>query len=76
MDGVISDATSAILSSPVPATGCGSFTLGTAGIPEEFAKKSPWGQNSSVTNATDGIPGRATEMLSRTVPEVQLPQWP
>tara|TARA_B100001142_G_scaffold294341_1_gene314475 strand:- start:2901 stop:3062 length:162 start_codon:yes stop_codon:yes gene_type:complete len=41
MDGVMSEATSAILSSPVPATGCGNFTLGTSGIPEEVAKKSP-----------------------------------
>lgn len=74
INGAISVATSVILSSPVPATGWGSLIRGTSGIPVDVAKKSPCGQNSSVTKATAGTPKRAIKMLSRTVPEVQLPQ--
>ena len=61
---------------PVPATGCGSSTRGTSGIPTERATASPCCQNSVVTSATAGRPLRAKVMPSRTVPDVQLPQWP
>ena len=61
---------------PVPATGCGNRTRGTAGMPSARATKSPCGQNFEVTKATAGKPLRATAIPSRTVPDVQLPQWP
>ena len=76
MRGAIVAATAAMLAWPVPATGCGSRALGMSGIPTERATKSPCGQNFSVTKDTAGIPRRASFTPSRTVPEVQLPQWP
>ncbi len=72
----MSTATRRIACSPVPATGCGSRTRGTSGIPDTRATKVPWALKSSVTRVTTGISLRARAMPSRTVPVVQLPQWP
>jgi hypothetical protein len=69
-------ATRSMFAGPVPETGCGRRTRGASGMPREAATKSPWGQNSSVTSATEGRPRRAAAMPSRTVPVVQLPQCP
>lgn len=74
--GAMSAATLAMASSPLPATGWGRRIRGTVGMPVAAATKSPCGQNASVTSAMDGMPARAVVMLSRTVPDVQLPQWP
>ena len=49
---------------------------GMSGIPTERATKSPCAQNFSVTRETAGTPRRASFTPSRTVPVVQLPQWP
>ena len=67
---------SPLIAAPVPATGWGNFTRGTAGIPRDWATKSPCGQNSSVTSATAGMPSLARLIPSRTVPVVQEPQCP
>ena len=45
-------------------------------MPKLSAVKLPCGQKSSVTKATQGMPRFAVLMPSRTVPVVQLPQWP
>lgn len=74
--GAMSAATLAMASSPLPATGWGRRMRGTDGMPVAAATKSPCGQNASVTSAMDEMPARAVVMLSRTVPDVQLPQWP
>ena len=65
-----------IRTSPVPATGWGNRTMGMFGIPTDSATNSACGQKSSVTRQTAGMPSLAMLMPSRTVPEVQLPQWP
>lgn len=72
----MSCATLRMFAAPLPATGCGSLTLGASGIPRESATKSPCGQNSSVTSDTAGIPSFAKLIPSRTVPVVQEPQCP
>lgn len=69
-------ATAWILASPVPEIGCGSLIRGTSGIPTALATAAPAAQYFSDTSATAGVPLRATAMASRTVLEVQLPQWP
>ena len=72
----MSSATIFMAFSPVPATGWGRITRGMSGMPADRDTKSPWGENLAVTRATAGMWRRAAEMASRTVPLVQLPQWP
>ena len=76
MRAAIPSATRPIASCPLPATGCGRRSRGMSGMPADAATESPCNQNCSVTRATAALPRRATSIPSRTVPEVQLPQWP
>ena len=74
--GASAAASRAIASAPLPATGWGSRSRGTSGIPLDSAIRSPCGQKWSVTRATTARSLRANSIPSRTVPDVQLPQWP
>ena len=52
------------------------LNLELAGSPTDRVTSADCDQNRSVMTATTGVPAAASSAASRTVPTVQLPQWP